>query len=343
MPLNEPGTAFGSSRSGGTKNASQGLLGQATGGYNGAQAATAGPMGPPSQLGSYGGTSPYGYGGSQLAQNWQMYAGLGAPQIAQLQNQQALLGLQLGTQGQQYANQQQQLQDSYGYDTARLGLEQQGIGIDQAAAQRQQSYYDQLFGVDREKYQQAMGYTGDLKGFSREDFQNTLNRLANQATQTRYTADSNVKDLQSDLAAAGSFTSAGGRRKRGDIYANRDFQLTDLARQVQGTDIGFRRDQAGFDNTMANLTSDFKAAGLTNQEQQARLGDRLQQLDLQAQGLGISRQELDSRLQTGLTTLNLNNTVSVGQLMDAMSSNNAQQQQWANSIVMQALGVSGGG
>lgn len=329
MPLTEPGTAFGTSRRGG---------GGQRGGYPGLGSVMAG------NSGQYGKPNP-GYGPTYNAQRdtANMLAQFNAPALAQLQSQQSLLGLQMGVQGQQYANQQQQLRDSYGYDTARLGLEQQGIGIDQAAASRQQDYYNALYGIDREKYQQAMGYTGDLKGFSREDFQNTLNRLANQASQTRYNADSSVMDLQGDLAAAGAFTSAGGRRKRGDIYAARDYQLTDLARQVQGTDIGFRREQAGFDNTMANLTSDFKAAGLTNAEQQARLGDRLKQLDLQAQGLGISRQELDSRLQTGLTTLNLNNTVSVGQLMDALSSNNAAQAQWANSIVMQALGVSGGG
>lgn len=299
-------------------------------------------MGPPSQLGTYNGQSPYGYGNTPTAQAWQMLTGYSQPALAQLQSQQDLLGLQMGVTQQQYANQQQQLRDSYGFDTARLGLEQQGLGIDQAAARRQQDYYNALYGIDREKYQQAMGYTGQLKGFSREDFQNSLRRLANQADQTRFQAGANIADLQSDLAAMGSFTSAGGRRKRGEIESNRDFALTDLARQVQGTDIGFRRDQAGFDNTMANLTSDFKASGLTNAEQQARLQDRLGQLDLQAQGLGISRQELDSRLSSGLATLNLNNLVNVGQLMDAMNSNNAQQQAWANSIVMQALGASGG-
>jgi len=90
-------------------------------------------------------------------------------------------------------------------------------------------------------------------------------------------------------------------------------------------------------NKRNNLNFDLQDAGLTHDEQVARLESRLQGLDVTAAKYGINRQQLISKLQQALSALHLDNQMSAGQLADLL--NNAQS---ANSaIVMQILQQAG--
>jgi hypothetical protein len=271
------------------------------------------------------------------------YSSFGAPSLAQLQSQQSLLGLQMGAQDARYGLAQQAAQAGYGFDRERLGLAQQELGIDRGALMRQQGYYDDLYGIDREKYGQNVGYQNRLGQFNFRSFGVTKADLARQAAQTQADADRQQRGLRSDLTAAGAYTSQGGREGRRDIDTARASQLRGIDLQGQAAQIGYERDQAGIQNTIANLTSDFKASGLTTAEQKARLQDRMAALDLKGRELGINGRELASRLEQGLASLNLDQIVSMGQLMDAVTSNNAAQAQWANDVMMKAFEASMGG
>lgn len=282
---------------------------------------------------------PSGYAPFDAAAS--VYGQYGSPQLTILQNQANQLGTQIGYQNYGYGLQTGALNTQYGYDQAQNALAQQALGIDGAAIGRQTGYYNNLYGIDREKYQNAIGYQGKLKGFSGEDYRTTLQGLAGQASQARFNADRDVRRLLSGQTAAGAYTSEGSREGRTDINTDRDYALGAIDVNRRQANIGYRKDLAGIDNTIANLTSDFKAAGLTKDEQIARLGDRRQQLDIQSQQLGIQSDELSSRLEQGLASLNLNHVSSVGQIMDALSSNNQQQIQWAMNVMQQALGAAG--
>jgi len=85
-----------------------------------------------------------------------------------------------------------------------------------------------------------------------------------------------------------------------------------------------------------NLGFDLQEAGLNKDEQQARLRDRLQALDINARRLGVNREELQNRLQTALANLGLDRQISQGQLADMMSSTDANIQQLWNTIFQQA-------
>lgn len=249
------------------------------------------------------------------------------------------LNQQIGYQNQGYGLGQQELNSAYGYDSARLGLEQQALGIDRGAVNRQKDYYQQLYGIDTERYNTAMGYQNALRGYRGRDHGSTLHSLAVQASQVRDRAMREERDMRRQQTAAGAFTSQGSRDSARDIKADKDYGLTNVDIAKRQADTAYRRDMAGFDNTIKNLTLDFRETGLSNQEQQARLNDRLATLDIEARKLGISRDELASKLSLGLERLKLNHNVSIGQLMDAIARNGIQGAGNINQILYAAGGA----
>ncbi len=327
MSLTDGKPAFsggGSGRSGGGS-ARIGVGGNAAGSGGGPSRA---PMGPP--------TAPPGYLDGGFQNNLSLYNSWYAPQMTGYQNQASNLANQLGALGAGFNQSAAGLNQQFASQQAQNQLGIASIGVDQAAIPRQQDYYNALFGIDRDKYNNNMGYQGQLKGFSTEDYNSVVKQLANQANQINYTADKNIRGVNSQATAAGSFTSAGTREGIQDVNADRGFGLEANRQQGVQANVGYRRDQAGITNTMNNLTSDFQAAGLTKDEQIARLNDRQQQLSIQAQQLGLKGDELAGALTSGLAKLNIDQALNVGQLMDSLYSNNAQQQQLAQQILIAA-------
>lgn len=278
-------------------------------------------------------------GDGGFSNNLSIYDSYYGPTMAGYNNKNnGILG-QLGALGAGYGNSIAGLQGQYNAQQGQNQLAIQSIGVDQNAIPRQKDYYDQLFGVDREKYANNMGYQGQLKGFSTRDYTSVVDQLANQANQINYTADKNIRQVGSEATSMGSFTSQGTKQGVADVNADRGFGLEGNKQQGIQAKTGYERDQAGITNTMNNLTSDLKAAGLTHDEQIARLSDRQQQLSIQAQQLGLKGDELAAGLQSGLAKLGIDQALNVGQLMDALYSNDAQKQQLANQIIMRALGM----
>lgn len=248
---------------------------------------------------------------------------------------------QVGQQNQGYGLGRMDLNSSYGFDNARLGLEQQALGVDRNAIGRQQNYYAQLFGVDTDRYNTAMGYQNALKGYRRTDQGSILHSLAVQASQVRDKAMRDERDMRRTQTAAGAFTSQGSKDAYRDIKADKDYGLTNVDIAKRQADTAYKRDMAGFDNTIKNLTMDFRETGLSAQEQQARLSDRLATLDVEAGKLGISRDELASKLSLGLERLKLNHQVSIGQLMDALAQNDIRGTGSAVDSLFASLGIGG--
>lgn len=249
------------------------------------------------------------------------------------------LNSQMGWQNQGYGLGQAELQSGYGFDTQRLGLERQALGVDQGAVRRQQDYYNKLFGIDTGRYERGVAFNNALKGFRSTDQGSTLHDLWAQASQVRNKAARDTREMRRTQTAAGAFTSQGTKDAAGDITDTRDYALTGIDIARKQADTAYRRDQAGYDNTIANLTSDFQETGLNHQEQQARLRDRMSTLDIESQKLGISGSELSTKLAQGLERLKLNHTVSVGQLLDALNQNAIGQTGNAMQSFLQALGI----
>jgi hypothetical protein len=108
--------------------------------------------------------------------------------------------------------------------------------------------------------------------------------------QANYGAMTGMRDLNSSQTARGAFTSGGANAHRGDINQNLAFQTQGIGLQRQG-------------------------AGLNFKENQAQQQDAQKQLDIQSKRLGISGQEIKSRLDNALAQLGISSQVSANQIL----------------------------
>lgn len=281
----------------------------------------------------------------------QLYQQFYGPQNQTLANQQAQQLIGIGQAQQAYGQQGQALNNTYANQLAQLGLQQQGNQIDQSAVGRQSSYYDQLYGLDQQDTGRNIGYQNQLSDFLNQQYgvttgvhSSTLQQLLNQASQFKNQAGRQVEDNNSSNAATGSYTSQGHRQQDTRTSQDLAYQLANNSQQTKQENLGFlgatiekNKGQAGITNTIAGLSSDLTRSGLSHSEQEAQLQDRGQQLQLQAQGFGLTGEQYANTLQSGLASLNLNQAVTIGQLMDAASSTDMQRQQLAIQIIQQAL------
>jgi hypothetical protein len=205
---------------------------------------------------------------------------------------------------QQY-NQLQSLQQLYGPQEALSGaLGQQQIDaltgqtmLGQASlnqsilGQRQEAMYgqedidlqNQALGIQQGALQRQLGLVPQQYGLQQQQF-----GLQEQGIQAG--AAQQMSNLNQQLGASGAYVNPGSNTQRGYITSNEQ-------RAMQG--VGLERQQAA----------------LSNKEQMAQLQDSQKQLDLQAQRLGISSQELKSRLDNALAQLGLQGKINSMQLM----------------------------
>lgn len=270
---------------------------------------------------------------------------VGAVGVITAQNnaQNAYLNQQIGWQNQGYGLGQQGLNQQYGFDLASLGLDREALGIDRGAVGRQMGYYDSLFGLDGDRYRQGLAYQNALKGYRGRDLASQLHQLWAQGSQIRDKAMRDERDMGRAQTASGSFTSQGAKDGARDVKATKDYGLTNVDIAKAQANTSYERDMSGYDNTIANLTTDFKEAGLTHGEQQARLRDRMSTLDIESRRLGLSSDQLSSKLQLGLEKLKLDHTVSVGALLDAINQGNIGALGSIYQIINQGLGLYGTG
>ena len=172
-------------------------------------------------------SNPQGTGLYDWSRNMGLQAaqGAAAPQLAQLQGQQA--GYGIGIYG-ALAGQNQEagyLQSTYDLGQRRLANQQAGLNVDIGANARQPGFLTALHDIAG-------------KGFD-------LTRQGEAAN-----AAVNRRALESQLTARGAFTSVGGQQGRYDI-------ATDLARQTQGTNLQQQAGDVRFNENMAQ-TADQK-------------------------------------------------------------------------------------
>jgi len=254
-----------------------------------------------------------------------------------------------------------------GYYDQMYGVDQDRYNASMAYQQGNQVFADARFGLagqDLALDDQAYGLAGERYGLQGQTHESVLAQIANQAAMAQRGAFEGNRDAASQATGAGAFTSAGHGWDREDIAAALGFKLTDLGeqtkqeqvnRQQQGVDyqeagIRNKRDHIDYErqaieymsttsdiaNNKNNLGFDLRESGLSHDEQVARLQDRLQTLDIQAQRFGLNRQELQNKLQTALQRLGLSRQISMGQLTDMLSSGNANYNQLVMQILQQA-------
>lgn len=227
--------------------------------------------------------------------------GLGAPQLAALQQQSGMYAGQLGTTQVQYDLAKQGLQSGADAQLAKINLGPEYDAISRDAIMRQMAG---LNAQDKLAWE-ALG--NQLEGFDLRTLQSW------QGAQRGQWAN------RSDATGKGSVGSIGYNRRMGGIQE-------DLANQLTG--IGIDKDSAIFGA---------REAAMGRTEQKAKLDDQNRMLDIKAKEYGIDRQQVEANLQQGLAKLGLDNMTSVNQIMDMLSSNDIQQRAVAENIFRQGM------
>jgi hypothetical protein len=111
-----------------------------------------------------------------------------------------------------------------------------------------------------------------------------------QQQQAQYGAMTGMRDLNSAATARGAFTAGGTQAARGDINESLQNSLANLGLQRQGAALNFK-------------------------EQTAQQQDSQKQLDIQSQRLGISGDEIKSRLDNALAQLGIGSQISSEQIL----------------------------
>lgn len=311
------------------------------------------------------------------AQNMAVAQAQFAPALGQIGLNQQGARNQLGYNQISYGIGQNELNQQYGNAMGHLGLMQQGLGIDRAAIDRQLGYYGNLSGLSTQDYQRELGYIANLLGLNTQDYNreygytHTLEDLAFELLGLQ----NRGFDIDTVMAQQGA--QVGERKARSSATARGavntpglGFDLTDIANELTNRlgqiDVGrnmagrsFRETQAGLKNKRGALGTGYQreALGLENRrgalgtgyqreqlgyaEQQAQLRDNAAQLDLRAKDMGITATEYRQRLDNGLARLNLQNVMTVDQLMSAITSGDFQKQQIAEQIIRQAAAMGG--
>ena len=177
-----------------------------------------------------------------------------------------------------------------------------GYGAMSGYLQNENAIKQNMLGVDVQGNTRAQQNVQNRMGLNFGSYVNQYQTLAEQAMQQQ-------RNATHDAVARGAYGGAGTRQDFTDIATNRDFAL--------------------------------KNAGYEAQTRNATLGQQAIDLETTAAKFGLTGDQLNNQLQQGLTRLGLDQTTSVGSLLNALSSNNYQQVQLANNILLQALGFAG--
>ncbi len=246
------------------------------------------PNGPPGQ-------PIYGQGDPQYAMLTQLLQQIFGPQLGQSGAQSNDLINQImqsaGLSQQQYGLNTQQAQQDYGFGMANLGIQQGQQGIEMGALQRQaglipqyQDLANQGFGLQRTQAQESAG---------------------NQTRDVWLNTASQQRGLNSNLTSSGAYTSVGGDQQRSDIATRGTNAVGDIQQQLQNSLQGI-----GIQQQQSNLN--FTEQIASNKDSQAQLG-------LMSKQLGISAQEISTRLQDTLAQLGLSNQITGDQFFQEIA------------------------
>lgn len=222
------------------------------------------------------------------------------------------------------------LQQQAGQYQSQIGMTQAGYGMARGAAQQDAAAQNAKINLGPEY--DAIQRAANNRGMAGIDAAENLayQALGNQfegfdlRKQQAWGAAQRAQwDAKTDATQKGAMGSLGFKRRMGSIQS-------DLANQLTG--IGIDKDAATFSARQAQAD---------RREAKARLDDNNKTLDIKAKEYGIDRQQVQANLQQGLAKLGIDQTTSVNQILDMLSSNDIQQRAVAEQIFRQGMEYGG--
>ncbi len=296
-----------------------------------------------------------------------------ASQMAGFRNSVDAANRQLAYQPALYGNSRNALTNSYNQGVQNININRIGNAIDQGAAQRDYDYYGDVYNNTLKGYLTNYDFLNQQQGFATRDYSTDWDFLNQQAAKSTEDLGFRDRGFDNQLADAGmaqqardqqireAIATGGGGLTQGigadrkqsnylfdaagrDIGLQREqsrsdygFEQSGISRDRTKLQTGYDRDIAGLNNQRANMNIDLERSGLDRDQQQAQANDRLGQLRLESERYNVDQDALQANLQNQLERLGLESSLSTGQLLDAIRNGNAQQQQLAQQIFMQAV------
>lgn len=235
--------------------------------------------------------------------------------IGQLYAANGLNGSQAG-QNSQFANQ------DYSLGLQGLGVDRNNVGIDN-------DYYNSLQSLVNNDLSGSLGYQDIVGGLAQK-------LLGLQQGAVNQTYDTNRRNQISSTVATGGAQSLMNIKGLQDIYGVQQNQLGQLQQGYESTQA-----QIAEAKRNAQTSADRETLGI---QHDLKLNDnQLAALDIKAKELGLSRDKALAGIQQGLAKMNLDTTLSVGDVLDAITSGDFQRQQIGEQIIREAQSAYGGG
>jgi hypothetical protein len=190
--------------------------------------------------------------------------GQAAPQIGGYMSQVAQAGGQMTEDVAQLGVTNAEAQQTTGYDLANLLLSAEGTGLQSAGLAQQAQTAAQQQGTEEEQYGVQMGQYP-------EQMQEAALQNANA-----------VKAMQDAGAIGGTLNTQGYKRQQATQGAEYGWQQADIFRQQQLAALGQQSEQQGYTG------------------QQEQIANQQAQLGLEAQGVGLSRDQAEAQLNFGM-------------------------------------------
>lgn len=172
----------------------------------------------------------------------------------------------------------------------QLGFSNEQLGLNTTQAQQQADFAQRLLGLQNQGLGIQIGANERQAGLLPQLHDLTTQEFTAQEGSANRGADVSNRNLNSALTARGAYTSVMGNAQRGDIASQLQEQLGSISRQRQQSDLNYN-------------------------EQVAQNKDARSQLGLMQQQMGISGEEITSRLNNALAQLGLSNRMNVAQLL----------------------------
>lgn len=172
----------------------------------------------------------------------------------------------------------------------QLGFSNEQLGLNTTQAQQQADFAQRLLGLQNQGLGIQIGANERQASLLPQLHNLTTQEYAAQEGSANRGADISNRNLNSALTARGAYTSVMGNEQRGDISSQLQEQLGSISRQRQQSDLNYN-------------------------EQVAQNKDARSQLGLMQQQMGISGEEITSRLNNALSQLGLSNRMNVAQLL----------------------------